>query len=101
ERRAEVVGQIVTADDDGVRLAAQLGRELRALGDGAQRVLVELAVFVKDVHQDVAHASSFLSSSHATICSTVSLVSSSSMICPGSFCGGSWKLPLSTCEPSV
>src|SRR6266849_10152893 len=82
-------------------LAAELAGELGALGDGAQGVLVELSVLVKYVNEDVAHTSSFLSSSQAMICSTVSLVSSSSMIWPASFWGGSWKLPQSTCEPSA
>ena len=41
---------------------------------------------------------SLRSSSHATIFSTVSFVSSSSMMVPADFCGGSLKLPHSTCE---
>ena len=83
ERRAEVVGEVVAADDHDGGVAADLLGQLRALGDGAERVLVELALVVKCVGQDPAHASSFLSSSQATIFSTVSLVSSSSMISPG------------------
>src|SRR3954447_16435183 len=92
ERRAELVGQAgLVADHDDVALGVQLGGEAGALGDGAERVLVEGALVVERVDQDPAHASSFLSSSHATICSTVSLVSSSSMIRPDSFCGGALK----------
>ena len=59
------------AEHERVALAAELARQPRALGDGAERVLVERAVVVQRVDQDPAHASSFLSSSHATICSTV------------------------------
>src|SRR5829696_5963911 len=87
ERGAELVGEIVAADDDGRGLLAQLLGELRSLGDGAERVLVELALVVKCVSKD-AHASSFLSSSQATTFSTVSFVSSSSMISPPAFSGG-------------
>ena len=43
---------------------------------------------VEDVNENVSHQISFLSSSQATIFSTVSLVSSSSMIFPGSLAGG-------------
>jgi hypothetical protein len=46
---------------------------------------------VQRVDQDPAHASSFLSSSQATIFSTVSFVSSSSMIWPGALAGGALK----------
>ena len=90
----ELAGQVVgdaLADDDRVALGAELGRELRALGDRAERVLVDRAVVVQRVDQDPAHASSFLSSSHATIFSTVSLVSSSSMIWPADLAGGAAK----------
>src|SRR4051812_47291220 len=51
-------GQLVAdalADDDGVGLAAQLVREARGLRDGAERVLVEGALVVERVDQDVAH----------------------------------------------
>src|SRR4051794_40351001 len=51
-------GQLVAdalADDDGVSLAAQLVREARGLRDGAERVLVEGALVVERVDQDVAH----------------------------------------------
>ena len=65
ERGAELVGQArLVADHDGVALAAELAGEPGALGDGAERVLVERAVVVQRVDQDRAHASSFLSSSH-------------------------------------
>src|SRR5262249_49560442 len=100
ERRAEIVGQIVATDDDRVGLAAELRSKPAGLRDRAERVLVERALVVEHVNQDVAHASSFLSSSHATIFSTVSLVSSSSMISPAALDGGAWKLPHWTCEPS-
>ena len=53
ERGREVVGDAL-ADDDRVRLAAELGGELGALGDGAERVLVERALVVERVDQDVA-----------------------------------------------
>src|SRR6185503_6069270 len=89
ERRAELVGQVVAlADHDHGGLAADLARQPGGLGDGAQRVLVELALVVECVGEDPAHARSFLSSSQLTIFSTVSFVSSSSMISPASFCGG-------------
>ena len=68
------------AVSEAASLASQIGGELRAFRDRAERVLVERAVVVQRVDQDPTHASSFLSSSHATIFSTVSLVSSSSMI---------------------
>ncbi len=87
ERGEQVVGEAgLLADHDRVTLAAELGGEAGALGDGAERVLVERALVVERVDED--HASSFLSSSHATICSTVSFVSSSSMIRPASLLGG-------------
>jgi hypothetical protein len=63
-----------------MRLCADLARELGRLGDGAEGVLVELALVVEYVSEDPAHPSNFLSSSQATICWTVSSVSSSSMI---------------------
>ena len=85
------VDEVVAADDDRVALAAQLAGEARSFGYGAQRVLVEGAVLVQDVGQDVAHDRSFLSSSQATIFSTVSFVSSSSMIWPAAFSGGAAK----------
>src|SRR5689334_20642862 len=87
ERGAELVAQVVAPDDDRVGLAAELLRQLTGLGDGAQGVLVELALVVKNVGED-AHASSFLSSSQDTIFWTVSSVSSSSMISPACFSGG-------------
>ena len=52
---AELVGQVIAADDDGVALATDLRGAGRALGDGAQRVLVELALVVQDVGQNVGH----------------------------------------------
>ena len=96
------------AVSEGARLASELGTECHAivvgegisddlagqastLGDGAERVLVEGALVVERVDQDPAHASSFLSSSHATIFSTVSFVSSSSMIWPADLAGGALK----------
>ena len=82
ERGAELVGEVIPADDDDAGLAAELLREPGALGHGTERVLVELALVVECVGED-AHANSFLSSSQATIFSTVSFVSSSSMISPG------------------
>ena len=66
------------AVSEGARLASELGGECHV-------------VVVERVDQDPAHASSFLSSSHATIFSTVSFVSSSSMICPASLAGGGLK----------
>ena len=48
------------ADEDRVRLAAELGRQLGALGDGAERVLVDRAVVVQRVDQDVRHFSFLL-----------------------------------------
>jgi hypothetical protein len=100
ERRREVVGHGL-ADDDRVGLATDLSGQLRGLRDGAERVLVDRAVVVQRVDQDVGHQISFLSSSQATIFSTVSLVSSSSMIVPPDFCGGSLNSPHCTAEPSV
>ena len=92
ERGAQVVGEAgLLADDDHVALAAELARQARALGDRAERVLVEGALVVERVDQDRAHASSFLSSSQLRICSTVSVVSSSSMIRPGSLAAGALK----------
>src|SRR4051794_11283548 len=55
---AQRVGQLVAdalADDDRVGLAAELARETGGLGHGAQRVLVEGALVVERVDQDVAH----------------------------------------------
>ena len=54
ERRGEVVGDAL-ADDDRVGLAAELARELGGLGDGAERVLVDRALVVERVDQDVGH----------------------------------------------
>ena len=82
ERGAQLVGQVVPADHDHAGLAAELPGEPGALGHGTERVLVELAFVMECVGED-AHANSFLSSSQATIFSTVSFVSSSSMISPG------------------
>src|SRR3954451_24706433 len=90
ERGAQLVGQPgLVAEHERVALATDLGGQARGLGHRAERVLVEGALVVERVHQDPAHARSFLSSSHATIFSTVSLVSSSSMICPAALAGGS------------
>src|SRR5262249_26800965 len=83
-------------DEDRVRLATELGGELRALGDRALRVLVDRALVVERVDKDVRHSDQFLSraqmslrsSSQATIFSTVSLVSSSSMMRPAALAGG-------------
>ena len=92
ERREHVVAEAgLVADHDRVTLAAELGGEASTLGDGAERVLVDGAVVVQRVDQDPAHARSFLSSSQATIFSTVSFVSSSSMIWPADFSGGALK----------
>ena len=91
ERGARSSAGRLVADHDRVTLGAELGGEARALGDGAERVLVERALVVQRVDQDPAHARSFLSSSQATIFSTVSFVSSSSMICPASLAGGAAK----------
>ena len=55
ERLAQLVGQVVSADDDGVALAADLRGAGGALGHGAERVLVERALVVEDVGQDVGH----------------------------------------------
>ncbi len=55
ERLAELVGEVVAADHDRVALAADLRRARGALGDGAQRVLVERALVVEDVGEDVRH----------------------------------------------
>ena len=89
ERREHVVAEAgLVADHDRVTLSAELGGEASALGDGAERVLVDLPVVVQRVDEDPAHARSFLSSSQATIFSTVSFVSSSSMIWPAAFSGG-------------
>ena len=43
------------AVSEGARLAAELGREPGALGHGAERVLVDRAVVVQRVNQDVCH----------------------------------------------
>ena len=58
ERLAQLVGQVIAADDDRVALAADLGGARGALGDGAERVLVELALVVEDVGQNVGHVRS-------------------------------------------
>src|SRR3954453_22414955 len=73
---AELGGEIVRdalADHDRVAFRAELRGQAGALRDRAERVLVEGALVVQGVDQDPAHASSFLSSSHATIFSTVPL----------------------------
>src|SRR5262249_52698430 len=90
ERAGQVVGHAL-ADDDRVAFGAQLGGQAGALGDRAERVLVERALVMQRVDQNPTHPSQFLASSHATICSTVSLVSSSSMIRPAAFSGGAAK----------
>src|SRR3954447_16850403 len=101
ELRGEIGRQVVAvADEHRVRLLAELVRELGGLGDRAERVLVELAVVVEYVGEDPAHARSFLSSSHDTIFSTVSSVSSSSMISPASFSGGGLMDRTRVLEPS-
>ena len=46
ERAAQLVGQVVAAHDHRGGLAAELLGQLRALGDRAERVLVELALVV-------------------------------------------------------
>ena len=98
QRGGEVVGDV--ADDDRMGLAAELGSQPGGLGDAAERVLVEGALVVQGVGEDATHANSFLSSSQATIFSTVSLVSSSSMISPAAFFGGALKSPQTTFEPA-
>ena len=55
DRAGELVGEVVAADDDRVALAAELGGQARALGDGAERVLVDGALVVQGVDQDVGH----------------------------------------------
>jgi hypothetical protein len=55
QRGTEVVGQVVATDDDRMALAADLGGQARALGDGAERVLVDGALVVQGVDQDVGH----------------------------------------------
>src|ERR1700729_3672622 len=100
DRLAQIVGQIVAADHDGVAFAADLGCTRGALGHRPERVLVERALVMQNVDQDIRHQISFLSSSHATIFSTVSFVSSSSMICPAGLASGAWKSPHSTRDPS-
>src|SRR5436190_19153211 len=98
ERLREVVRHAL-ADDDRVRLGADLARELGGLRDGTEGVLVELALVVEYVSEDPAHPRSFLSSSQATICWTVSSVSSSSMIWPACFSGGGLIARTSVLEP--
>src|SRR5439155_7559804 len=99
ERLREIVGDVL-ADDDRVRFGADLACELGRLGDGAERVLVELALVVEYVREDPAHPRSFLSSSQATICWTVSSVSSCSMIWPAAFSGGGLIARTSVLEPA-
>jgi hypothetical protein len=53
ERRRELVGDV--ADDDRMRLAAELTGEPGGLRDAAERVLVEGAVVVQRVRQDPTH----------------------------------------------
>ena len=55
ERLAQLVGQVVSADDDRMALAADLRGARRPFGDGAERVLVERALVMKDVGQNVCH----------------------------------------------
>src|SRR5205085_12448736 len=95
--------EAVAAEHEDVARAAELAGQPRALGHGAEGVLVELALVVEGVDEDVVgrHQISFLSSSQARILSTVSFVSSSSMIVPPAFCGGALKSPHWTAEPSA
>ena len=55
ERLAELVGQVVAADDHRVALAADLGGARGTLGDGAEGVLVERSLVVQDVGQYIGH----------------------------------------------
>ena len=55
QRGADVVAQVVAADDDRVALAADLGGQARAFGDGADRVLVDGALVVQGIDQDIGH----------------------------------------------
>src|SRR4051794_12866269 len=100
ERLDQVVGQVVAAEHERGSLAADLTGQLRGLRDGAEGVLVELALVVEDVGEDPTHASSFLSSSQETIRCTVSSVSSSSMISPACFSGGGLIASTWVREPS-
>jgi len=94
-----IVGDV--ADHQRGGLPADLGGQLRRLGDRPERVLVEVAlVVVQGVDQDASHYRSFLSSSQATIFSTVSLVSSSSMISPDCLAGGGLMARTLVFEPS-
>ena len=90
------------ADDHRRGLAANLLGQLGRLGEGAERVLVEVArVVVQGVNQNPGHQTSFLSSSQATILLTVSSVSSSSKTSPGSFAGGGLIASTRVFEPSM
>ena len=52
---AERGARRLPTDHRGVRLTAELAREPRALRQRAERALVELAVVVEDVDEDVGH----------------------------------------------
>src|SRR3954452_24949522 len=54
ELRGEVVGDRV-AEDEHLGLRAELAGELRGLGDGAEGVLVELALVVQGVRENPGH----------------------------------------------
>src|SRR5215208_112590 len=51
----QLVGEVVAAEDERVGLAAGLAGHAGGLGDRAQGVLVEGALVVQDVDQDVGH----------------------------------------------
>ena len=88
-------------DDHCGRFGTEFGCQLGGLRKRAERVLVEVALIVmQGVNQNAGHQISFLSSSQATIFSTVSLVSSSSMISPASFAGGGFSATTVVCEPA-
>jgi hypothetical protein len=52
---AQLVGQVVAPQYDSVAGAADVLGAGRALGHGTERVLVELALVVKDVCKNVSH----------------------------------------------
>ena len=55
QRLTQLVGQVITADHDGMTVAADLGGAGGTLRDGAERVLVEGALVVEDVGKNVSH----------------------------------------------